>query len=46
MIGGFEARPGVAKQVVLSELDKVEQMLPIEHGEKVDTFFSETGDMM
>jgi hypothetical protein len=41
--GGFLAAPGSARQVVLSELESVVQMLPIEHGEKAETFFSETG---
>lgn len=43
--GGLLAAPGDAKQVVLSELESVVQMLPIEHGENADTFFSETGDL-
>lgn len=43
--GGFLAAPGSARHVVLSELESVVQMLPIEHGEKAETFFSETGDL-
>lgn len=45
MIAGLPAAPGFAKHVVLSELLSVEQMLPIEHGEKDETFFSDTGDL-
>lgn len=45
MTGGFLAAPGSARQDVLSELESVVQMLPIEQGEKAETFFSETGDL-
>lgn len=45
MMGGLPLAPGVARQVVLSEFERVVQMLPMEHGEKLVTFFSETGDL-
>lgn len=45
IMGGFPVSPGVARQVVLSELDRPVQTLPIEQGEKVLTLFSETGDL-
>lgn len=45
MMGGLPDSPGVARQVVFSELERLEQMLPMEHGEKAVTFFSETGDL-
>lgn len=43
---GLSAWPGAARQVVLSEDDRVVQMLPTEQGEKLETFLRETGDMM
>jgi hypothetical protein len=46
MMLGLPEAPGVARQVVLSELERVVQMLPTEHGEKDETFCSDTGDMM
>lgn len=45
MTGGLPLAPGVARQVVLSEFERAVQMLPMEHGEKLETFFSETGDL-
>lgn len=45
MIGGLPLTPGVARHVVLSELERAVQILPIEQGEKLETFFSETGDL-
>ena len=45
MRGGFEAAPGVAKQLELSDEERLEQMFPIEQGEKVETFFCDTGDL-
>ena len=45
MMGGLPEAPGVARQVVLSELERPEHTFPMEHGEKLLTLFSDTGDL-